>query len=147
MLVSRSGFSQLHWSGRLMIRMLPVTGCFVFIFAGMTMAQAMPPGMQNRDISDSERRQIIDSLAVYLDRIYVFPDVTEALTKLMNKNEKAGGSDTLTSLASFTTHLTRDWQEVSGDRHLGVRPLFDYEMQGPDTAGTEDRTARMAEEL
>ena len=91
---------------------------------GKVLAQS-PTGSQggeNRSITQSDRKAIVDSVGALLGRMYVFPDVAKTLTGTLQKNLKKGQYDSLNTIAELANRLTEDLRAVSHDGHLWVEP-------------------------
>ncbi len=67
----------------------------------------------------------VDSISWALNKTYVFEDVAGDIEKLLRRKLKKGEYDEFETIEDFARRLTEDMQEVSGDRHLGVRYMSD----------------------
>jgi hypothetical protein len=120
----------------------------VLLFAADDIQGQSPSGTtigEDRSVSASERKEIVDSVNALLMRMYVFPDKAKATADLMNKNLRSGKYDTCKSISLFTQLLTRDMQQLTRDGHLSVFPA-DAPPVGSDSTATaeESRSARFA---
>jgi hypothetical protein len=106
-------------------RLLVVAAAVMILFAAVaSAAQVRHSGAgseEEEEIDRAVRAAIIDSIIVTLDRVYVFPDVAEKIEKHLRKNFKGKKYGKFNTVESFTERLTRDIQEISGDKHLWVR--------------------------
>ncbi len=89
--------------------------------------QAQPPSQNppERVIDAQMQSEVIDSVSRALNEVYVFPEVAKEMEKYLRKQFDEGKYKDLTSLNQFCQKLTQDLQEISKDRHLGVRFLTD----------------------
>jgi len=85
---------------------------------GQKSASDEPP---DRQIDAEFQAEVIDSVAVALNEIYVFPDVAKDMEKHLRKQFKKKAYKDITSCQEFARQLTKDLQEISKDRHLAVR--------------------------
>ena len=71
--------------------------------------------------TDELKAAAIDSVSWALNKTYVFEDVAREMEKHIRRKLKRGEYDELATIEDFAQQLTADLQEVSNDRHLGVR--------------------------
>lgn len=95
---------------------------------------AIAQGPQGRMIEDKTidakiQKEIIDSVCMALDSVYVFPDVAKKMAKHVRDLHKKGEYKDLTSTRDFTMALTEDLRDISHDRHIGVRYASDEDIQ------------------
>ena len=83
------------------------------------------------------RAAAVDSISWALNKTYVFEDVARDMEKLLRRKLKRGEYDEFETIQEFARQLTEDMQEVSNDRHLGVRFMSD-EAVAEAAAGGED---------
>jgi retinol-binding protein 3 len=76
--------------------------------------RAIPAGVTDADFR-------IDAAIAKLNENYVFPDVAKKMEEAVRARQKAGEYDQITNGDAFAERLTRDFREVSKDRHLGVQ--------------------------
>ncbi len=93
---------------------------------GQKSASDEPP---DRQIDAEFQAEVIDSVAVALNEIYVFPDVAKEMEKHLRKQFKKKAYRDLTSCREFVNQLTKDLQEISKDRHLRVQFMSDKMIQ------------------
>lgn len=95
----------------------------------------------NPDVDAGTKAEIIDSVAVALNEIYVFPDVAEKMEKYLRKRLKDKEYDNILKLTEFADTLTYDLREISKDLHLAVRvaPPEAMELLEPDSLTDELR--------
>ena len=77
--------------------------------------------VEDKTIEAAVQAEIIDSVAQALNEVYVYPEVAKKMEKHLRQQLKEGAYKNLTSCREFAERLTRDLQEISKDRHLGVR--------------------------
>jgi len=101
-----------------------IAGLFVLLVLqpatawGQKSASDEPP---DRQIDAKFQAEVIDSVAIALNEIYVFPDVAREMEKHLRKQLKKKAYQDITSCREFVNQLTKDLQEISKDRHLAVR--------------------------
>jgi len=85
--------------------------------------QAQPPSQKPPDrlIDAQMQLDVIDSVSRALNEVYVFPEVAKEMEKYLHKQYDQGKYKNITSLNQFCQKLTEDLQEISKDKHLGVR--------------------------
>jgi hypothetical protein len=107
-------------------------------------AQSLPGADQAPQIDPARQGEIIDSICFALNEIYVFPDVAEKMEIHVRKRLKDGVYDTITNAAEFAYLLSQDLQEISRDRHLGVRWFTDAQLaEMPGDSLTDEDIRRM----
>ena len=89
---------------------------------GQKSAADEPP---DRQIDAEFQAEVIDSVAVALNEIYVFPDVAKEMEKHLRKQFKKKAYKDITSCREFGRQLTKDLQEISKDRHLRAQFMSD----------------------
>jgi len=100
-----------------------IAGLFVLLVLqpvavwGQKTASDEPP---DRQIDAEFQAEVIDSVAVALNEIYVFPDVAKEMENHLRKQFKKKAYRDLTSCQEFVNQLTKDLREISKDRHLAV---------------------------
>lgn len=114
--------------------------CCVFAFA---IAQ------QPENLTDEERREVIDSLNAILGDNYVFPEVAKEMAALLDKRFEEGAYDAVYNPQEYAQQLTADLQSISHDLHLRVNFAPDQiarmrEMEArPDNDGPDPEQLRM----
>jgi hypothetical protein len=103
------------------------------------MAQQADPSAA---INESQRDALIEQVSGLLREIYVFPDVAERMVTSINRKNEAGEYDDLSQLRQLTDQITQDFQEISHDRHLSIRPAAAPPANG---AGLDDWQKRLAQ--
>ena len=76
---------------------------------------------EDKKIDAKMQLEVIDSVTQALNEIYVFPDVAKKMEKHLRQQYKKKAYKDITSLNEFAQKLTEDLQEISHDKHLGVR--------------------------
>jgi hypothetical protein len=97
----------------------------------------------DKPITVSIQKEVIDSVGVALNEIYVFPDVAKKMEKHLRDQYKKNAYKEITSTRDFAQKLTEDMQEISKDRHLHLDYFSDEDIAGfvNDTL-TDDERAR-----
>jgi hypothetical protein len=72
-------------------------------------------------VTAEERTKVIENSIARLNERYVFPEVAKKMEQAVRAKTAAGAYDTITSARELADTLTRDFQEVSNDKHLHVR--------------------------
>jgi hypothetical protein len=67
------------------------------------------------------RRDVVDTLAAQLERLYVDADTGRLIARGLRDRLVGGGYDRLGDANEFADALGEDLRRVNGDRHLGVR--------------------------
>ncbi len=105
-----------------------IAGLFVLLVLqpatawGQKSASDEPP---DRPIDAKFQAEVIDSVAIALSEIYVFPYVAREMEKHLRKQFKKKAYQDITSCREFARQLTKDLQEISKDRHLRVQFMSD----------------------
>ncbi len=107
----------------------------VFVFLALVVLLLATPCLAQRRIvagqDDSKpataefKAAAVDSISWALNKTYVFEDVAKDIEELLRRKLKNGDYDELETIQDLAHQLTADLQEVSGDRHLGVRFMSD----------------------
>ena len=101
-----------------------------------------PAEAQSRTLDADARSRAVDAIAAMLEEHYVFPDVAEQCGVRLRADLAAGSYDAQVTTGDFAQRLTTVLQEVSGDRHLRVRPRGSV----PGGALTEADAERMEQQ-
>ena len=102
-------------------------------------------------VDKAKQLEIIDSVCIDLNKIYVFPDVAKKMEKHVRDRYKKGAYKDFTTVLEFTRALTDDFREISHDRHLGVTLMPPNEVEDFHNASQSDdelaqqRERRLAE--
>ncbi len=112
------------------------------IFPGMILLSQ--DAMEDYKVKPEEKKQVIDSVALFMKEKYVFPDKGEEMARMVLKNLKDGKYDEISDPQDFATALTKDLQSVNHDRHIGVR--YNPEMIALIKKGQNEETKKEAEE-
>src|SRR5262245_3348673 len=126
----------------------------VSVFVGLAIAasalssHAQGPAMEDKKIDAAGQAQAIDSIAVELNRTYVFPDVAKKMVKLMRDQYKKKAYAPITSTREFAQKLTEDLQSISHDRHLNIEYLTDEQLRlmTSDTSGQASNEQELRQE-
>lgn len=81
--------------------------------------------VNSTSISKQEKHKTIQTIKDILYENYIFPEITEQIVQLVNKNLNDGMYDSIKSAEGFAQVLTKDIQLFNNDRHLRV--LFEPE--------------------
>lgn len=102
---------------------------------------------QEEDItlSQDEKIQVVDSIALFMTERYVFPDEGKQMGDLVKENMKDGKYDDITDPMAFSRQLTEDLLTVNNDRHIGV--MFLPERIAMMHAAEEDENNTELEDL
>ncbi|MFH1501812.1 MAG: S41 family peptidase [Candidatus Eisenbacteria bacterium] len=112
--------------GRRMIRLrrslgyIFAFGALVILLTGQSAAQ-VGRDEQLAPTTPELRASIVDSVTAALNAEYVFEDVALEMEGRLRGKLRSGDYDEFETIADFARALTEDLQDVSGDRHLGVR--------------------------
>jgi hypothetical protein len=90
----------------------------VFIFTIFFTSVAF--GQENHVIDQTEKQEIVDSIAILMTDKYVFADVGKKMGDMIIQNLAEGKYDNLGSHPEFAQTLTDDLRSVSKDKHIGV---------------------------
>jgi len=71
-------------------------------------------------LTNREKKEVIDSIAILMNEKYVFPDVGKSMGDLILQNLANGKYDEINSYRAFGEKLTEDLRSVSNDKHIGV---------------------------
>jgi hypothetical protein len=115
---------------------------FVFLAASPCLAQrrVVVGQDESKPATDEFKAAAIDSIAWAFNKTYVFSDVAEEIEEVLRRKLRSGEYDEIETIQDFAHQLTNDLQEVSGDRHLGVRYWSD-EQVAESEEGDEDPDA------
>jgi len=106
-------------------RMLFVPLATLLVAAEPAIPQPTPapaPAAPSPPLDPATRKAVIDSASRLLIDGYVYEDRARSYAAKLSAFTAAGRYDSLLDRAGFARALTRDLQEMSGDRHLRVMP-------------------------
>lgn len=96
------------------------------------------------------RRQVVESLAVNLERKYVFPDVGNRMAADLRARLAGGEYETVTDGEAFARTLTGSLREIGHDKHLNVNffervanPVIDERPSKEERARRDDFMRRI----
>jgi retinol-binding protein 3 len=124
----------------------------ILAFLLLTLAAfAQPAPEPDFTVTPAERTQVIDGSIAALNRYYVFPDIAKKMEQALRARVAKGEYDTITSARALADKLRADLQEVSKDKHLGVRfsnsPVPDHPFNATPSAEDFERQRAFAEKL
>ena len=100
--------------------------------------------MEDYKVNPQEKKQVVDSIALFMKEKYVFPDKGKEMGQLVLNNLKEGKYDEISNPQDFAAALTKDLQSVNHDKHIGVR--YGPEMIAMIRKGQNEETKKEAEE-
>lgn len=123
---------------------LIVMSILVAVPAGRAVGRTVPAdATDGAELDRAARAAIIDSASAALHDTYVFPDVAVKIEKLLRRKLRKKEYRELATLEAFTRQLTKDFQEVSGDRHLWIAEASNDEIRESEiTEPTDEDIAR-----
>jgi hypothetical protein len=131
-----------HFHGALLVAMIVVP---------ISVAAQPSPNQPDMALDAKTRAETIASLTMALRAAYVFPDVGEAVAKMLEGRNARGEYDAVTSAKAFSALLTEQMAEVAHDQHLslayssGVLPPLPVSKTGePPPSPAPARTLRLA---
>ena len=121
---------------------LTLLALFVVLAATPCLAQRrIVVGQDDSKPADDEfKAAAIDSISWAFNKTYVFADVAKDIEEHLRSKLKNGDYDEFATIQDFAHQLSADLQEVSHDRHLGVRYWSD-EQVAESAQGVEDPDA------
>ena len=88
---------------------------FLFLFIALiSRSQVAAP------ITDAEKSALIDSVAVRLDKYYVFADQAKAMGQYLKKKNSQNGYASITDYRAFVDALRADLRSVHQDLHMNI---------------------------
>ncbi len=102
-------------------------------------------------ITAAERKQVIDNSIARLNDSYVFPETAKKMEQAVRARASRGEYDKITSAKELAETLTRDFREVSKDKHLFLRysnaVLPDHALNAPPPAQQLEQQRAFAAKL
>jgi hypothetical protein len=92
----------------------------ISIILAVLWLSALPASARDSAISDREKSETIEALAVVLEKHYVFPEKTVAISAGLRERLHRGEYKSITAKDEFAGRLTRDLIDISGDLHFSV---------------------------
>ena len=94
----------------------------------------------NAPVTAAESRQVVDTLAAKLRKLYVFPDRAETIAATLQAHAARGDFDGAKTVAALQEALDKDLRAVGDDRHFRIEfaPGFDASMEDADRAPTSE---------
>jgi hypothetical protein len=110
----------------------------LFILIFKTNAQQTPP--PPAPVTETERKQVIDSICSLLNNNYIFPETAAAMCKQITASFQKGAYKQITDPSAFAQKLTEELQSISKDKHLRVafNPAMITELRRRAAAGNND---------
>jgi hypothetical protein len=101
-------------------------GCLLFCtLSSKAQEQATP-------ITQEQTTKVVDSIVSILNARYVFPEVAQKMSALIQANNKKGNYNGVSDPQLLAAQLTEDLQSISKDKHLRV-------MYNPNRAAAQGR--------
>jgi len=72
-------------------------------------------------VDQSEKKQVVDTLAFKMEKLYVFPEKGKEMSDFILEQWQNGEYNELDDVFGFSQKLTDDLVSISHDRHIGVR--------------------------
>jgi hypothetical protein len=95
---------------------MTITMLLAVAFTGTLLAQDEPP-----KIDQSEKKAVVDTLALKMETLYVFPDKGKEMADFILQQYQNGAYDEAENANEFSGQLTDDLRSISHDLHIGVR--------------------------
>jgi hypothetical protein len=129
------------------IRLVLITTLFL---TALSLA-AQPAPEPDFTVTPAERAQVIEGAISAIHRYYIFPDVAKKMDEAIRARAAKGEYDSITSARALADKLRADLQEVSKDKHLGVRfsnnPIPDRLFNASPSPEDVEREKAFAEKL
>jgi len=113
--------------------------------------QAIPPGTSVSDLAFTvdgpTRARVVEGAIAKLNESYVFPDVAKRMGDEVRARQKRGEYDSVTDGDAFARLLTKNFREVSHDKHLGVDFSPAVVPEGPEGAPSADAVALFRKQM
>ena len=93
-----------------------ITLLIAMAFSGILAGQKEPP-----KIDRAEKKQVVDTLVLKMETLYVFPDKGKEMADYVRQQWKIGAYDDVENVFDFSGKLTDDLVSISHDLHIGVR--------------------------
>lgn len=136
-------YDRTHTTLRRAMRLAAVL-CLAVTAAGSTVLAQAGPNSEPVAVDADMQEEIIDSVTMALNQVYVFPDVAAEMEKHVRRNLKNGDYKEFTTVPEFANALTEDLREISHDLHLRVRFLTPEEIADmPEGEPTEEELQKM----
>jgi hypothetical protein len=97
------------------------------------------------DISETEKKQVVELVGRRLVDFYIYPDVAREMSAAISKNLEDGVYRPIEDSRDFAARLTRDLQAISRDGHLEV--WFDPQLIIENKKAASKRKQESAEVL
>lgn len=111
-----------------LIRSLAIASIALASTTAIAQTQSSTPAAAPVKMDAKMRAEVLDSLAVQLNRYYVEADTAKLIVDHLRSRAKAKAYDADTQPGAFAEHVTEDLRAVNGDLHLSLR--FDPDRTG-----------------
>ena len=74
------------------------------------------------DLTDELRERIVDTVSETLQRVYIFPEASKAMSEHVQSRLHDGAYAEIDEFSTFTRQLTQDLLSIHEDRHVAVFP-------------------------
>ena len=92
----------------------------VSLHRGDSYGQILTPGNDIK-LDNNQKEEIIEKISELLNENYIFLETANKMEEYITTKFKKGEYDKIQSALEFSQVLTRDLEEVSKDKHIGVR--------------------------
>lgn len=90
------------------------------LFCSLSAAAQMSPSASKSAIDSATKNAVIKSLNEEMQKQYVFPEVAKRVGAMLQKRQKNGDYEKITSAEEFANTLTEHLQAETRDKHLGI---------------------------
>lgn len=94
---------------------------FLFLLNVFSFNLQSQDNKEDYKLSNKEKQQVVDSIALFITDRYVFPDKGKEMGDLVLKNMKDGKYKEISDPFAFADQLSKDLLTINNDRHIGVR--------------------------
>lgn len=87
----------------------------ILLTFSLSFGQSSQPSIDN-----AEKKAVIDSICVNLEREYIFPEITRKYVKKLKESSQSGRYDSIEEPEEFAAKITEDLAAIQKDEHLHI---------------------------
>ncbi len=100
--------------GKISLRIIISAICFLILSAEFVAQQ------ENKFISSAEKKEVVDSVALFMENYYVFPDKGKEIADYIKNRFEDDEYEEINDPLEFSGKITKDLRAINNDRHISL---------------------------